>query len=89
MPAVQQWRFGSEDAQRITQPVLNVVGAESEPRFVEGSDLVQSWFPQATRFSLPNAGHLLMVQNPTVLARGLSDFFSHHPIGAIRAALET
>jgi pimeloyl-ACP methyl ester carboxylesterase len=42
MPAVQQWRFGADDAARVTQPVLNVLGAD---RFVEGAELVQSWFP--------------------------------------------
>ncbi|GAF44146.1 alpha/beta fold hydrolase [Rhodococcus wratislaviensis] len=82
MPAVQQWSFGAGEAGRITRPVLNVLGAESAPRFVEGSDLVQSWFPRAERLSVPEAGHLLMVQNPTALARGLKDFFSRHPVCA-------
>jgi pimeloyl-ACP methyl ester carboxylesterase len=81
MPAVQQWSFGPGDAQHITQPVLNVLGAESAPRFAEGSELVRSWFPQAEHFSVPESGHLLMVQNPTALAQGLSDFFARHPIG--------
>jgi pimeloyl-ACP methyl ester carboxylesterase len=86
MPAVQQWTFGPGDAQRIPQPVLNVLGAESAPRFAEGSELVQSWFPQAERFSVPEAGHLLMVQNPAALAHGLSDFFARHPIGDVGQA---
>jgi pimeloyl-ACP methyl ester carboxylesterase len=81
MPAVQRWSFGPTDAGRITAPVLNVVGADSVPRFKEGSELVQSWFPQAERLVVPDAGHLLMVQNPTALAHGLNDFFSRHPIG--------
>jgi pimeloyl-ACP methyl ester carboxylesterase len=76
MPAVQQWSFGPGDAERVTQPVLNVLGAQSVPRFVEGSELIQSWFPQAERLSVPDAGHLMMVQNAAGLARGLSDFFS-------------
>ena len=76
MPAVQQWTFGPGDAERVTQPVLNVLGAESAPRFVEGSELVQSWFPHAQRLSVPDAGHLLMVQNATGLAQGLRGFFA-------------
>lgn len=76
MPAVQQWSFGPGDAERITQPVLNVLGAESAARFAEGSELIQSWFPRAQRLSVPGAGHLLMVQNPVGLAQGLSDFFA-------------
>ncbi len=81
MPAVQQWSFGTGAAGRVTQPVLNVLGAESATRFVEGSELVQSWFPRAERLSVPEAGHLLMVQNPTAVAQGLMDFLSRHPIG--------
>ena len=80
MPAVQQWSFGPDDAKRVTQPVLNVSGELSVPRFVQGSELVQSWFPQAERLTVPDTGHLLMVQNPTAVADGLIEFFSRHPI---------
>jgi pimeloyl-ACP methyl ester carboxylesterase len=83
MPAVQQWSFGPHQAQRIPQPVLNVLGTESAPRFAEGSEVVQSWFPQADRLSVPAAGHLLMVQNPAALAQGLRDFFARHPIDEV------
>ena len=80
MPAVQSWSFGADDAARVTQPVLDVLGAESEPRFAEGSELLASWFPQAERLSVPGAGHLLMVQNPEALARGLARFVDRHPL---------
>ena len=80
MPAVQQWSFGPVDAGRIDQPILNVLGARSEPRFVEGSALVQSWFPHAERLVVPDAGHLLMVENAPALAQGLRDHFSRHPL---------
>ena len=76
MPAVQSWSFGPGDAERVAQPVLNVLGAQSAPRFMEGSDLIQSWFPRAQRLTVPDAGHLLMVQNPTGLAQGLRGFFT-------------
>lgn len=77
MPVVQHWTFGPADAQAITQPVLNVVGELSVRRFAEGADLVQSWFPDAERFVLPRAGHLLMVQNAPDLAQRLTQFFTH------------
>jgi pimeloyl-ACP methyl ester carboxylesterase len=67
----------------VTAPVLNVLGTQSAPRFVEGAELVQSWFPHAERLSVPDAGHLLMIQNPTAVAQGLRDFFTHHPIGTV------
>jgi pimeloyl-ACP methyl ester carboxylesterase len=80
MPAVTRFRFGPSEAARITAPVLNVVGTESVPRFREGGELVQSWFPQAERLTVPRAGHLLMVQNPAAVAEGLRAFHSRHPL---------
>jgi pimeloyl-ACP methyl ester carboxylesterase len=80
MAAVQQFAFGPDDASRVTQPVLNVVGADSVPRFVEGATLVQSWFPSAERLTIPAAGHLLMIQNPDAVADGLHSFFCRHPV---------
>ena len=43
---------------------------------IQGNELIQSWFPQAERLSVPDAGHPLMVQNPAGLAGGLRDFFA-------------
>jgi pimeloyl-ACP methyl ester carboxylesterase len=79
-PAVQQFAFTAGDAQRVPQPVLNVRGAESLPRFVEVSDLVQSWFPRAEQLLVPDTGHLLMVENPQAVAEGLATFVARHPI---------
>ena len=31
MPAVQQWSFGPDDAERVTQPVLNVLRSRQRP----------------------------------------------------------
>lgn len=81
MPAVQGWRFGPADAERVAAPVLNVRGDESVRRFAEASDLVQSWFPDAETLRVPHAGHLLMVQNPEAVARGLERFVAQHPAG--------
>ncbi len=86
MPAVQRFSFGPGDAAHVVVPVLNVLGPESVGRFVEGSELIQSWFPQAERLSVPGAGHLLMVQNPTALAQGLAEFFGRHPIATPRGS---
>jgi pimeloyl-ACP methyl ester carboxylesterase len=80
MAAVRQFSFGPDDAARVDRPVLNVLGTESVRRFVEGSELVQSWFPGADRLSVPGAGHLLMVQNPRAVADGLRQFWARYPI---------
>ena len=81
MPAVQTWPFGPAEAERVTQPVLNVLGASTVSRFAEGAELIQSWFPHAEPLSIPDAGHLMLVQNPRAVAQRLTDFFSRHPIG--------
>ena len=79
MPATLGWSFGPSGTHRITQPILDVVGADSPPRFAERSEVLRSWLPQAEHFALPHAGHLLMVENPTAMAQELSRFFSRHP----------
>jgi pimeloyl-ACP methyl ester carboxylesterase len=80
LPAVQSWSFGPAEAERVTQPVLNVLAANTVSRFAEGAELIQSWFPDAERMLVPDAGHLMLVQNPRAVARGLADFFTRHPI---------
>lgn len=39
-----------------------------------------SWLPNVEAFVLPNATHLLHVQNPRGMAEGLAAFFARHPI---------
>jgi pimeloyl-ACP methyl ester carboxylesterase len=80
LPAVQQWSFGPEEASRITQPVLAVLGAKSNPIFRERRELLLAWLPNVEPFILPDATHLLQVQNPRGMAEALAAFFARHPI---------
>jgi pimeloyl-ACP methyl ester carboxylesterase len=75
LPAAAQWRFGEDDARLIEQPILNVIGAETLPRFVQSAAIVQSLFPAAVRVELPGVGHLLMAQEPTEMATRLAEFW--------------
>ncbi len=77
MPALEEWTFSREDAARIKQPVLAVLGADSnavEPAIGEGHQLLLEWFPQAKPFVLPQATHSLLTQNPRGMAQGLAAF---------------
>ena len=65
LPAAARWSFGPDDARLIDQPILNVIGTETVPRFVQSAAIVQSLFPHAVRVELPGAGHLMMAQEPT------------------------
>jgi pimeloyl-ACP methyl ester carboxylesterase len=83
LPALQQWSFTREDARRIAQPVLAVIGAKSQERdriWVERHELLLSWLPNVEPFVVPDATHLLQVENPRGVADGLADFFARHPI---------
>jgi pimeloyl-ACP methyl ester carboxylesterase len=81
--ALRQWSFTREDASRVTQPVLAVIGAEStevSPVFGKRQELLLAWLPNVEAFVLPNATHLLHAQNPGGMAQGLADFFARHPV---------
>jgi pimeloyl-ACP methyl ester carboxylesterase len=83
LSAVRQWSFTRDDASRITQPVLAVLGAKSaevSPVFGKRQELLLAWLPKVEAFLLPGATHLLHVQNPRAMAAGLAAFFARHPL---------
>jgi pimeloyl-ACP methyl ester carboxylesterase len=90
LPALQEWRFTREDAGRITQPVLSVLGGESAagwPGWAEGHARVQEWLPQAEPFVLPGANHALQEMDPRGIAQALAAFFARHPVPATEPAM--
>lgn len=76
--ALQQWSFTSEDAARIHQPVLSVIGEESEPIFSEIHLLLQKWMPHAEELVVAQATHALEFMNPHAVAEGLARFLDRH-----------
>ncbi len=80
LPALGEWNFAVEQARSIGQPALTVLGSNSAAVFKEGNALLREWLPQTEHFALPNAGHLLQIQNPRGMAEALSGFFSRHPL---------
>jgi 3-oxoadipate enol-lactonase len=81
LPALRQWSFGPRDARHVLQPVLAVVGEESDSRFHQRQKLLLEWLPNVTPFVLLGAGHLLHLQNPEGMAEGLAAFFARHSFG--------
>ncbi len=82
-PALDQWSFTRQDASRIAQPVLAVIGAKSRevsPIFGERLELLLAWLPNVEPFVLPEATHLLHVQNPRGMAEALAAFFERHSL---------
>jgi pimeloyl-ACP methyl ester carboxylesterase len=87
LPALQHWSFTEQDAGRITQPVLAVLGQNTAPTFPERRELLLSWLPNVEPFELPYATHLLHVEDPRGMADGLAAFFARHPLRASRTLL--
>ena len=83
-PALQQWSFRHEDARRVIQPVLAGVGARSleHPIWRERQQLLLDWLPNVEPFVIPDATHLLQIENPGGVAEGLAGFFARHPLTA-------
>ena len=80
LPALQQWRVTAEDARRIHQPVLSVVGTMTDPVFRESHALVKQWIPQAEELVVPQATHALQFMNPSAVADGLARFLARHKL---------
>jgi 3-oxoadipate enol-lactonase len=89
LPALGEWRFTREDAGRITQPVLAVLGSESAkdwPGWAEAQARVLEWMPQAEPFVLAGANHALEEMDPRGVAEALAAFVARHPIAAAASA---
>jgi pimeloyl-ACP methyl ester carboxylesterase len=76
------WTFGKDEAQRISQPSLVVLGGDSpklHPRFQETYELLLDWLPNAKGLMVPGATHLLQLESVEIsatVARALADFFA-------------
>jgi pimeloyl-ACP methyl ester carboxylesterase len=82
LPALRRWPFGPDEAREVATPVLAVLGEESDARFRQRQQLLREWLPAAEPFVLPEAGHLLHLQNARDMADGLAAFFSRHSLVA-------
>jgi pimeloyl-ACP methyl ester carboxylesterase len=80
MPALWQWPFTEDDAHRIQQPALAVLGTASPAIFAERHKLLLHWLPNAEPLDLPGLTHLLHIQDPAAVAAVLTGFFARHPI---------
>ncbi len=80
LPSLSTWQFGPEQAASISQPILSVLGTETDPWFIDSHELLHSWFPQVEDYRIKGVGHLLHMQRPEPVARGIAEFFARHPM---------
>jgi pimeloyl-ACP methyl ester carboxylesterase len=79
LPALLSWEFDSEDAARVTCPVLYVGGSNSGPWFEEVRARILQLLPQAENSTVHGAGHLLALTHPLETAQLVVDFLRRHP----------
>lgn len=82
LPALSAWTFGAEQAATISQPVLSVLGSDTEPLWIEVAERLRAWFTQVEDCTIEGVGHLLHMQRPEPVARSMAAFFSRHPLTA-------
>ena len=80
LPAVTEWKFGREQAAAIRKPVLSVIGAETQSLWVEIAAFLRSSLPQIEELTVEGVGHLLQIQRPEPVARGMAQFLTRNSI---------
>jgi len=78
LPALQNWTLTAEQAATIAQPALSVVGARTEPLFVDAAALLRQWLPRVEDCTIDGLGHLLHMQRAEPIAERMVEFFGHH-----------
>src|SRR5713226_2100042 len=74
LPALTEWAFGPEQAAAIHQPVLSVLGTQTQPLWVDVADFLRSSLPHVEDCTIDGVGHLLHIQRPEPVARGMAEF---------------
>jgi pimeloyl-ACP methyl ester carboxylesterase len=80
LPALGAWILSRENARRISQPILYVLGAESGPHFERAKQALQSVATHTEEALLPGMNHLLMMRDPGMVARSIAGFLARHPL---------
>jgi pimeloyl-ACP methyl ester carboxylesterase len=87
LPAVADWTFGAEQAAAINRPVLSVVGAETQPLWVEIADFLRASLPSIEESTIDGVGHLLQIQQSEPVARQIAEFLERNSMADDEAQL--
>ena len=78
LASLADWAFGVEQAATIHLPVLSVLGAETQPLWVEVAAFLRSSLPYVEECTIDGVGHLLQIQGPEPVARGIAEFLTRN-----------
>ena len=82
LPSLPAWTFGPEQAAAIHRPVLSVLGAQTQPLWVEIAEFLRSSLPYVEDCTIEGAGHLLQIQRPEPVARAIAEFLARNSMSA-------
>ena len=82
LPALTEWTFGPEQAAAIRTPVLSVIGANTQPLWLEIAEFLRSSLPHVEERTIDRVGHLLQIQRPEPVAQALAEFLTRNSIAA-------
>jgi pimeloyl-ACP methyl ester carboxylesterase len=80
LPALTEWTFGPEQAAGVRSPVLSVLGAETQPLWVEIAEFLRSSLPHVEECTIDGVGHLLHIQRPEPVAQAIAKFLERNAI---------
>lgn len=80
LPALAEWGFSAKDAALVDQPVLSVLGRQTQPLWVEVAAFLRASLPDVEERTIDGVGHLLHIQRPEPVARAMADFYRRHPM---------
>jgi pimeloyl-ACP methyl ester carboxylesterase len=86
LPSLTTWAFDAEQAATIQQPVLSVLGTETQPLWLEVAAFLRSSLPHVEECALGGIGHLLHIQRPEPVARAMAEFLGRNPMFASRVS---
>lgn len=80
LPSLASWSLNPDQARAITQPVLSVLGSDTEPLWVEVAAFLRANIAQVQEATIDDVGHLLHIQQPDPVATAIGDFLRGHPL---------
>jgi pimeloyl-ACP methyl ester carboxylesterase len=82
LPALTEWTFGPQQAAAIRTPVLSVIGANTQPLWMEIAEFLRASLPHVEERTIDRVGHLLQIQRPEPVAQALAEFLTRNSIAA-------
>jgi len=83
LPALTEWAFGPDQAAAINQPVLSVLGAQTQPLWVDVADFLRASLPHVEDCTIDGVGHLLHIQRPEPVARRMAEFLGRNSMADV------